>query len=143
MENNDNKSSVTEVHARILKIISTLSESKKEQLLHGLEKWEQPEPTDKHESKFPEKREHLRKNATVYAICETKNSKFSDYTKNVSAGGLLIEPETTLSFHEDIFLTLFHKSLNHPIRTNGKVVWVDPGGVGVQFDQVIPSMSSV
>jgi len=143
MENNDNKSSVTEVHARILKIISTLSESKKEQLLHGLEKWEQPEPTDKHESKFPEKREHLRKNATVYAICETKNSKFSDYTKNVSAGGLLIKPETTLSFHEDIFLTLFHKSLNHPIRTNGKVVWVDPGGVGVQFDQVIPSMSSV
>ena len=143
MENNDNKSSVTEVHARILKIISTLSESKKEQVLHGLEKWEQPEPTDKHESKFPEKREHLRKNATVYAICETKNSKFSDYTKNVSAGGLLIEPETTLSFHEDIFLTLFHKSLNHPIRTNGKVVWVDPGGVGVQFDQVIPSMSSV
>jgi hypothetical protein len=143
MENNDNKSSVTEVHARILKIISTLSESQMEQLLHDLEQWEQPESTYNYESKFHEKRGYLRKNASVYAICETKNSKFRDFTKNVSASGLLIEPETTLSFHEDIFLTLFHKSFDHPVRTNGKVVRVDPGGVGIQFDQVIPTMSSV
>jgi c-di-GMP-binding flagellar brake protein YcgR len=120
-----------------------LSESQKEQLLHGLEKWEQPEPTDKHESKFHERREHLRINASVYAICETKNANFRDFTRNVSAGGVLIEPEATLYCNEDIFMTLFHKNFNHPVRTNGKVVRVDINGAGVQFNQVIPGMSSV
>ncbi len=59
MKRNYYNVSVTEVHARILKIISTLTELQMEQLLHDLGKWEQPEPTDKHEYKILEKREHL------------------------------------------------------------------------------------
>ena len=143
MENNDNKSSVTEVHARILKIISTLSESQMEQLLHYLKKWEQLEPTDKHESKFPEKREYPRKNASVYTIYETKKGDFRDFTKNISVGGVLMEPETILPLHEDIFMTFFHSNFTFPVRTNGKVVRVDQDGAGVQFSQVVPTMSSV
>ncbi len=143
MKRNDDKSFVTKVHARILKIISTLSESQMEQLLHYLKKWEQLEPTDKHESKFPEKREYPRKNASVYTIYETKKGDFRDFTKNISVGGVLMEPETTLPLHEDIFMTFFHSNFTFPVRTNGKVVRVDPGGVGIQFDQVIPNMSFV
>ena len=143
MKRKDDKSFVTKVHARILKIISTLSESQMEQLLHFLEKWEQPEPTDKHESRSPEKRKHPRKNASVYTIYETKQGEFRDFTKNVSAGGVLMEPETTLPLHEDIFMTFLHINVNFPVRTNGKVVRVDQDEVGVQFNQVIPSISFV
>ena len=143
MKRNDDKSFLTKVHARILKIISTLSESQMEQLLHYLKKWEQPEPTDKHESKFSEKREYSRKNAAVYTIYETKKGDFRDFTKNVSVGGALMEPETTLPLHEDLFMTFFHSNFTFPVRTNGKVVRVDQDGAGVQFSQVIPIMSSV
>ena len=143
MKKCDNESGITEVHARLLKIISNLSESQMEKILHALRKWEQPEPTVKQEPKFPEKREHIRQEASVYGIFETKNSQFRDFTKNVSESGVLIDTETSLSFQEDIFMTLFHKNFNFPVRTNGKVVRVDPDGVGVQFDQVIPRMSSV
>jgi hypothetical protein len=54
-----------------------------------------------------------------------------------------LETSATLYCNEDIFMTLFHKNFNHPVRTNGKVVRVDINGAGVQFNQVIPGMSSV
>ena len=136
MEKND-------VRDRLFKIISNFSESQMEKPLDDSEKWEQPEPTEKQKSKFIEKRKHLRINASVYAICETKNAYFRDFTKNVSEGGVLIEPETTLALHEDIFMTLIHNNFNSPVRTNSKVVRVDPDGVGVQFNQIISGMSSL
>ena len=132
-----------DVRDRLFKVISDFSESQMEKPLHDLEKWEQPEPTEKQESKFPEIREHIRKETSVYGIFETKNGQFRDFTKNVSEGGVLIDPETPLFFREDIFMTLFHKNFTMPVRTNGKVVRVDPDGVGVQFDRIIPTMSSV
>ena len=132
-----------DVRDRLFKVISDFSESQREKPLHDLEKWEQPEPTEKLESKFPDKREHIRKDASVYGILQTKNSQFRVFTKNVSKGGVLIGSETPLSFGEDIFMTLFHKNFTMPIRTNGKVMRVDPDGVGVQFSQIIPRISSV
>lgn len=131
------------VLGRILEIISNLSLPQMEQLLHSLEQWEQPESTDEHESKFFEKREHFRKDASAFGIFETENEQFRDFTKNVSVAGALIDPETTLSSHENIFMTLFHKNLDVPVRTNGKVVRVDSNGVGIQFDQVVPALSSL
>ena len=132
-----------EVLGQILEIISNLSLPQMEQLLHSLEQWEQPESTDEHESKFFEKRAHFRKDASAFGIFETENEQFRDFTKNVSVAGVLIDSETTLSYHENIFMTLFHKNLNFPVRTNGEVVRVDPDGAGIQFDQVIPVMSSL
>jgi hypothetical protein len=119
------------------------SEPQMEKSVHALEKWEQPEPAEKQEPKFPDKRENIRKDASVYGIFETKNGQFRDFTRNVSEGGIFIDTETPLSFHEDIFMTLFHKNLNFPVRTDGKVVRVGTGGVGVQFNQAIPSLPSI
>ena len=143
MKEDDNESDAAEVHDRLLKIISNLSDLQKEKLLYALRKWEQPKPTVKQKPKFAEKREHFRKDSPVYGIFETKNRQFREFTKNVSVGGLLIDPEIRPSYHENIFITLFHNNFNLPVRTNGKVVRVDPDGVGLQFDQVIPRMSSV
>ena len=92
---------------------------------------------------FLEKREHLRKDSSVYGIFETIDSQFRASTKNISMGGVLIDPETHLSFHENIYMTFFHRKFNVPVRTDGKVVRVDPDGVGIQFDQAIPAMSSL
>jgi hypothetical protein len=139
MKNNDNKSSIAEVQARIFQIISTMPEAQKRKLLTGLEKW-QSKFDDKQRSKPKDKRKYYRKPISIYAICETNNRSFRDFTKDVSAGGAFIETKTNLSLDEDLFITLFHTSFETPVRTGGKIVRVESKGVGVKFNKTIPRM---
>ncbi len=139
MENNDNKSSIAEVQSRIFQIISTMPEAQKRKLLTGLEKW-QSKFDDKQQSKPKDKREYYRKPIAIYAICETNNRNFRDFTKDVSPGGAFIETKTNLSLDEELFMTLFHTSFETPVRTGSKIVRVDPKGVGVKFNKTIPGM---
>ena len=132
MKNDDNKMDIKEVRSRISEIISRMSEAESRKLLKGLEKWQQSRP--------PDKRKHHRKYVSIYAICETKNCNFRDFTKNVSSGGVLIETNTTLSANEDVFMTLLHSSFEVPIRAGGKIVRVDPKGIGVKFENTMHSI---
>ncbi|MCJ7542247.1 MAG: PilZ domain-containing protein [Desulfobacterales bacterium] len=132
MTNDDNKMGIKEVRSCISEIISRMSEDESRKLLKGLEKWQQSKPHDK--------RKHHRKYASIYAICETKNCNFRDFTKNISAGGVFIETDTTLSVNEDVFMTLLHSSFEVPIRTSGQIVRVDPKGIGVKFKNTINSI---
>jgi hypothetical protein len=139
MENNNNKSSIAEVQARIFQIISTMPEAQKRKLLTALEKW-QSKFDDKQQSRLKDKRKYSRKPISIYAICETNDHNFRDFTKDVSAGGAFIETETHLSLDEDLFMILFHNSFETPVRTGGKIVRVDPKGIGVKFNETIPRM---
>ena len=132
MVNDDNKVDIKEIRSRISEIISRMSEGESRKLLKGLEKWQKSKP--------PDKRKHHRKFASFYAICETKNCNFRDFTKNVSSGGIFIETDTTLSVNEDLFMTLLHSSFEVPIRAGGKIVRVDPKGIGVKFKKTIHSI---
>ena len=132
MTNNDIKMDIKEVRSRISEIISGMPEAESRKLLKGLEKWQQSRPTDK--------RKHPRKYVSIYAICDTKNCNFRDFTKNVSSGGVFIETDTTLSVNEDVFMTLLHSSFEVPIRASGKIVRVDPKGMGVKFKNTIHSI---
>ena len=136
MEKND------DLRDRLFKVTSEFRESRKEKPLSSLEHWEH-ESTEEHERNFFEKRKHTRQEASVYGIFETKTKQFRASTKNVSIGGVLIRPEIHLSYHELMDMTFFHRKFNAPLRTTGKVVRVDPDGVGIQFDLVIPAMSSL
>ena len=120
---------------RLFKVTSDFKEQM-EKPLPSLEEWE-------HEPNSHEKRGHSRKDVSVYGIFETIDSQFRASTQNVSMGGVLIDPETQLSLHEDIYISLFHKNFKSPVQTNGKVVRVDSDGVGIQFDRVVPVMSSL
>ena len=132
MTNNDIKMDIKEVRSRISEIISGMPEAESRKLLKGLEKWQQSRPTDK--------RKHPRKYVSIYAICDTKNCNFRDFTKNVSSGGVFIETDTTLSVNEEVFMTLLHSSFEVPIRASGKIVRVDPKGMGVKFKNTIHSI---
>lgn len=139
MENNNNKPSIAEVQTRIFQIISMMPEAQKRKLLTALEKW-QSKFDDKQQSKPKDKRKYSRKPISIYAICETNDRNFRDFTKDVSAGGAFIETETNLSLDQDLFMILFHTSFETPVRTGGKIVRVDPKGVGVKFNKTIPRM---
>ena len=77
---------------RLFKVTSDFKEQM-EKPLPSLDQWVH-ESTEEHEPNFPEKRKHLRKDVSVYGIFETENEQFRASTKNVSEGGLLIDPET-------------------------------------------------
>jgi len=130
-----------DVRDRLFKVTSDFKEQM-ERPLPSLEQWEH-ESTEEHEPNFLEKREDLRKDVSVYGIFETIDSQFRASTQNVSMGGVLIDPETQLSLHEEIYISLFHKNFKSSVQTNGKVVRVDSDGVGIQFDRVVPVMSSL
>ena len=131
-----------DVRDRLFKVISDFNESKMEEPLPSLEEWEF-EITDEKESQFFEKREHLRKNVSIHGIFETVNEQFRASTKNVSMGGVLIDPEINLSFNEDLHMTFIDSKFNGRVYTKGKVIRVDSDGVGIKFQQVVPVMASV
>ena len=130
------------VRNRLFKVTSGFKESQKEKPLPSLDQWAF-ESTEEKESQFFEKREHLRRNIPVYGIFETKHEQFRASTKNVSMGGVLINPETHLSLHENISMTFYHRKFNVPVRTEGKVVRIDSDGSGIQFNQEVPAMWSL
>ena len=121
---------------RLFKVTSDFRKPQKEESVPSSEQWA-------YEPNSHDKREHPRKDVPVYGIFETENSQFRALTKNVSTGGVLVDFEAQLSFHEHINITFIHRNFNAPVRTNGKVVRVDSDGVGIQFNKAVPIMSSL
>jgi hypothetical protein len=139
MENKNNISSIAEVQNRIFQIIWTMPEIHKRKLLTVLEKW-QSKFDDDQQSKLIDKREHFRIPVSLYVICQNNGYNFKDFTKDVSAGGIFIETKTKLSLDDALFMTLLHKSLETPVKATGKVVRVEPEGVGIKFINPIPKL---
>lgn len=127
---------------RLFKVTSNFSGPQLDEPLPSLEQWEYV-PTEKHEPDPSNKRAHPRKNVPVYGIFETEFLKFRASAKNISAGGVLIDPKINLSLNQLINMTFVHRTLNVPVQTKGKVVRVDADGVGIQFNKAVPIMSSL
>ncbi len=142
MENDYDRMRIAELQARILEIIPTLSEEQMRTLLRGLDKWQKPEPDDAQQPEYYEKRRYPRKETSIYTICETNTNNFREYTKNTSSGGVFIETASSMSVNEEVFMTLFHASFDTPIRARGKIVWVNPKGMGVEFNSPVSRISS-
>jgi len=142
MENGYDSMRTRELQARILEIIPTLSEDQMRTLLRGLDKWRQPESDDGEQPQFHEKRRYSRKETSIYTICETSTDNFREYAKNMSPGGVFIETASSMTVDEEVFMTLFHASFDTPIRARGRIVWVNPKGMGVEFNNPISRISS-
>ncbi len=142
MENEYDRMRIAELQTRILEIIPTLSEEQMRTLLRSLDKWRQPKSDDAQQPEFYEKRRYPRKETSIYTICETDTNNFREYTKNTSSGGVFIEAASSMSVDEEVFMTLFHASFDTPIRAKGKIVWVNPKGMGVEFNNPVSRISS-
>jgi hypothetical protein len=130
------------IRDRLFEVTSDFKESQTDKPLPSLKQWDY-EPADLQEYGIHDKREHPRKDVSIYGIFETTDSQFRTSTKNVSIGGVLIDPEKDLFSHEYINMFFFHRKFNVPVQTNGKIVRVGSDGVGIQFNKVIPAMSSL
>ena len=126
MEDQD-RTDIKAIRSRISKIISSMTDLELKKLLKGLEKWQ--------EASRISKREHPRKNTSIYAFLESDDFSFNDFIKNVSSGGLYIETETPLSVDSELFIRFLHPDTGSLTRVSGKIVRVDAKGLGVRFNE--------
>lgn len=114
----------------ISEIIDRMSDVEIRSLLKYLEKWSK--------YTFGDKRKHHRKASYIHAICETNNCYFTDFITNISSGGLFIETGIPLSVHQDVFITFVFPHAKAPTKVTGKMIRVDPKGIGVKLYDSIP-----
>jgi hypothetical protein len=127
---------------RLFKVTSEFTGPQLEEPLPSLEHWEY-ESTEDHEPDPQNNREHPRKDVPVYGIFETEHVKFRASAKNISVGGVLIDPKINLTLNELINMTFVHRNLTVPVQIKGVVVRVGADGTGIQFNRAVPIMSSL
>jgi Tfp pilus assembly protein PilZ len=126
MAHNRNEYSLEEAKSRITEIVSIMSESKLKKFLTFLEKgWKSNRG----------KREHARKDLSIYSLFELKHFFFRDYITNISDGGLFLETKTPATIGEKVTIAFPLSDNEDPIEVEGKIVRVKPNGFGVKFDE--------
>ena len=70
------------------------------------------------------------------------NTFFADYTRNISKGGTFIRTERPLDVGTEFVFALSIRSLEEPLRLQGRVKWIvpsadatadSPAGMGIEF----------
>lgn len=116
------------VTSRLLKLITDMHVDKQQILLTKLEKV----LFSKGGAKKNE-RHHTRKPFFMTVDYSAKGRNYSDFIRDISAGGLFIETSITFSVGENIVLTFpFPKSQEH-IKIIGEIVRITEQGIGVKF----------
>jgi hypothetical protein len=132
MQNNDKVLSRGEVRAFIFEIINGMSDAEMRQLLKDLENWQK--------SKF-EMRKHPRRSTYMDIIYSSdQRGIFEDFVRNISAGGLYIETNLVTELGQKLTMTFSNPDSGDPIKVLGKIVRVDPNGIGVKFNKLLSDL---
>ena len=131
MANNRIEPSLEEVKTRITEIVSTMSESELEKFQTGLEEW--------WESNLG-KREHARKDLSVFAIFWLGPYFVRYYIKNKNAGGLFLETNIPVTVGGTVPISFALSDNEDPIQVEGKIVRIDPNGFGVKFNEPLTAL---
>jgi hypothetical protein len=132
MAKKTNEHRLEEVKAHITEIVSTMSLSEMEKLLKGLQKW--------HESKLGGKREHARKDLSIYARFWLGDYLFEDYITNISGGGLFLETKIPATVGGTVKISFVPSDDEDPIEVKGEIVRVTPNGFGVKFNESLTAL---
>ncbi len=110
------------VTARLMELISNISEDHQRALLSQLEAYQ---PGDR--------REHPRTSCLIPVDYASQDQVFKDFILDIGAGGVFIRTNTSFSVGEEITLTFSPPNYNEPIKINGEIVRSDQLGIGVKF----------
>jgi len=135
MSNHTNTLSIAEVRGRIFELIFKMSESETRELLKELiEKTQQP-----HE--IEEKRKYPRRSAFIRVDCSSARCAFTDFVQNISAGGVYMETQLPFFVGQELSMSLSLTDAEDLIKITGKIVRVDPKGIGIQFNEILESVA--
>lgn len=66
----------------------------------------------------------------------TVDALFADFTRNINEGGLFIETSEPCPVDTTVSLDFELPGDTAPVRTKGRVVWVDDDGMGIEFEDL-------
>jgi len=90
----------------------------------------------------PERRSAPRAAIELSVEYKRLNTFFADYTRNISKGGTFIRTERPLDVGTEFVFALSIRSLEEPLRLQGRVKWIvpsadatadSPAGMGIEF----------
>ena len=111
------------VAGHLFRIILRLSLDEQKDLLEELEK------------RFSfKKRRHERKPCFSTVDYLVQDNIYTDFTQNISAGGVFIGGSAPLSVGQEIALGLILPVSKEHISVSGEIVWVSEEGIGVKFN---------
>jgi hypothetical protein len=124
MSSSDTQSNRSSVAARLIELITDMSDGEQRNLLAKLE-----------EGHIAEKRAHPRKRYSVSVDYVTPEGLRRGALQNISVGGLLLQADeiSMFSFGQKIRLRIPHPNRQKYIQTTGQVVRIDSQGIGVTF----------
>ena len=124
---------------RLFELISKLSYDEILELVEGLE--------SKIRLKTREKRKYQREltkievNVTVWdsTLSKTNTHKisFKEFIQNISKQGVFIETTYPFRINKRLSLTFSLPGVKNPINIKGKIVGIEPRGIGVKFDELL------
>ena len=81
-----------------------------------------------------------RKNCSETTLFATQTMVFEGLIKNISQGGVYIESLLALPVGQTITVTVpSTRNKNSDIKVEGKIVWINADGFGVQFQKRMPT----
>jgi hypothetical protein len=131
MANNLIEPNLEEAKTRIAEIVSTMSETELEKFQTGLEEWRRSNLG---------KREHARKDLSVFALFSLYGYSFRDYIKNISASGLFLETNIPVAVGGTITISFALSDNKNPIQVEGEIVRISPHGFGVKFNEPLTAL---
>ena len=84
-------------------------------------------------SRLPGARKHVRRPYAFAVSCETEDSCFKEYIKDISVGGLFLVSDKPFSVDQQIRVTFQIPNHSPVFKILAKVVHTSPEGAGVQF----------
>jgi len=128
------KMNINEVRGHLFELIFDMSETETRHLLQELRE------RQKTAGEKADKRKHPRKQTFIHVDCSGSKCVFTDFIQNISVGGLYIETQIPLFVDQELWLTFSPPGSEDTIKIKGTVIRVDPKGIGVQFEEVIPDI---
>ena len=132
--NKQKTTSINEVRGQLVELIFELSAADAKELLQELN------IRYKLKNKEEERRRHQRKRTFIPIDCSGNKCTFTDFIQNISESGLYIETQMPLFTNQALSMSFSHAASNTPISIRGTIVRIDANGIGVQFDELIPSV---
>ena len=83
-----------------------------------------------------EKRRSPRTPFNIRVRYATVDDLFSDFARNINEGGMFIETSEPCPVDTVVSLDFELPGDTAPVRTKGRVVWVDDEGMGIEFEDL-------
>jgi len=117
--------------SKLIKLILSLNEEHQEALLK------------KGQELLSKEKRAPRKSCKIPVKYKTFDRIYSDQIMNISQSGVFIETRRPIFVGEEILMDFKIEGINKALRIEGKVVHASSRGVGIEFNNIDPSLSQI